>query len=83
MTASTDLIDSHVSISQCKKAIDALHAHVTLKASAAEETELLPGRESNQNVWLQIAVKTMQSQKRIMPVKMYVSSLAKIVHGQA
>jgi hypothetical protein len=65
------LIDSHVSLHQCKLAIDALHAHSLKKEQTAAETELLPGKE--QHIWLQVAIKKMQPEKKLKPFKMWVS----------
>jgi ribosome biogenesis protein UTP30 len=62
------LIDSHVSLHQCKLAIDALHAHTLKHERKAAETELLPGKE--QHVWLQVAVRKMQPEKKLKPFKM-------------
>lgn len=62
------LIDEHVSPKQCKKAIKALHAFQSKKDEKVAETELLPGKE--QFVWLQVAVKKMQPEKKLKPFKM-------------
>jgi len=62
------LIGSHVSLHQCKLAIDALHAFSLKKEQKVAETELLPGKE--QYVWLQVAVKKMQPIKKLKPFKM-------------
>ncbi|KAF8172855.1 ribosomal protein L1p/L10e family-domain-containing protein [Mycena galopus ATCC 62051] len=62
-----DLIDAHVSVQQCKKAVDALHAHAQKRAQKQEATELLPGKE--QNVWLNVTVKKIASAHRFKPVK--------------
>lgn len=67
-TVKDTLIDEHVSLNQCKKAIDALHAFQSKKDEKAAETELLPGKE--QFVWLQVAVKKMQPEKKLKPFKM-------------
>lgn len=64
------LIDEHVSMRQCKRAIESLHAHSSKREQKEAETELLPGKE--QHVWLQVAVKKMQPEKKIKPFKMYV-----------
>ena len=61
-------IDNHVSIKQCKKAITALHSHVSKKLKVKEETELLPGKE--ENVWLVVAVKQASAEKKVKPHKM-------------
>lgn len=67
----SQLIDEHVSLKQCKSAVEALHAYATKQQAAADENELLPGKE--QHVWLQVTVKRMNAQKKIKPVKMYVN----------
>ncbi|KAF7966404.1 hypothetical protein HWV62_38442 [Athelia sp. TMB] len=68
MTPQKDtLVDSHVSLNQCGLAIEALHAHTSKADAKAEETELLPGKE--QFLWLQIAVKKTQAQKKHKPFK--------------
>jgi ribosome biogenesis protein UTP30 len=72
--AKTELIDSHVSIKQCKRAIEALHAYATKLEKKRAETELLPSND--QHIWLQIAVKTMQPEQKLKPVRMCV-----IFHG--
>ncbi|KAF8843260.1 ribosomal protein L1 [Paxillus ammoniavirescens] len=65
--AKTELIDSHVSVKQCKRAIEALHAYATKLEKKRAETELLPSND--QHIWLQIAVKTMQPEQKLKPVK--------------
>lgn len=65
-----ELIDAHVSVQQCKRAIDALHAYATKLEEKRAETELLPGRE--QHIWLQITVKTMHPEQKLKPFRMYV-----------
>lgn len=64
------LVDSHVSLKQCKLAIEALYSHSSKQEQKAAETELLPGKE--QHVWLQLAVKKMQPEKKFKPFKMCV-----------
>jgi ribosome biogenesis protein UTP30 len=64
------LIDSRVSLRQCKRAVEALHAYTLKKEQKAAETELLPGKE--QHVWLQVAVKQMHPEKKLKPFKMCV-----------
>ena len=68
--AKTELIDSHVSLKQCKKAVEALHSHELKKKEKFEENQLLPAKE--QNVWLNVTVKTIPPGHRLKPVKMYV-----------
>ncbi|KIK98978.1 hypothetical protein PAXRUDRAFT_823259 [Paxillus rubicundulus Ve08.2h10] len=65
--AKTELIDSHVSVTQCKRAIEALHAYATKLEKKRAETELLPSND--QHIWLQIAVKTMQPEQKLKPIK--------------
>ncbi|KAJ7041271.1 ribosomal protein L1p/L10e family-domain-containing protein [Mycena alexandri] len=65
--ASEKLVDSHVSVEQCKRAIKALHTHSTQAAAKKQETELLPGKE--QNIWLNVTVKKLASVHRFKPVK--------------
>ncbi|KAJ7644470.1 ribosomal protein L1p/L10e family-domain-containing protein [Roridomyces roridus] len=65
--AKESLIDDHVSVPQCKRAIDAIHAHHSKHTEKQRETELLPGKE--QNLWLQVTVKKISSVHRFKPVK--------------
>ncbi|KAF7326917.1 hypothetical protein MVEN_02585600 [Mycena venus] len=62
-----ELIDAHVSVKQCKLAVQALHAHTAKAAEKKQETELLPGKE--QNVWLNVTVKKIASAHKFKPVK--------------
>ncbi|KAI0060377.1 ribosomal protein L1 [Artomyces pyxidatus] len=62
-----ELIDDHVSAQQCKRAVTALLDHALKHQQKREESELLPGKE--QHVWLQVAVKQMQPEKKIKPFK--------------
>ena len=66
--AKDEVIDGHVSSSQCKKAIEALMAHRQKIAKKKEDSELLGMRE--ENVWLVTTVKTMKSEKKLKPHKM-------------
>ena len=65
-----DLIDYHVSVKQCKRAIKALHTHALKISKAKEEKELLPGKE--ENIWLVLSVKKTTPEKKLKPHKMYV-----------
>ncbi|EIW81098.1 ribosomal protein L1 [Coniophora puteana RWD-64-598 SS2] len=65
--AKAELIDEHVSLKQCKLAVEALQKHNTKKEKELEETQLLAGKE--QHIWLQITVKRMHTEKKIKPVK--------------
>ena len=66
----SELVDGHVSVKQCKRAVDALHAYATKLEEKRAETELLPDKE--QHIWLQIAVKTMHPERKFKPFRMYV-----------
>lgn len=66
-----ELIDSHVSLVQCTRAVDALVTHESKAEEARNENELLSGKE--QNVWLVVTVKKMAPSHKIKPVKMYVA----------
>jgi ribosome biogenesis protein UTP30 len=65
---SNELIDSHVSTKQCKKAINALHSHALKIQAENEEKELLGEKE--QNIWLTIGVKKVYPEKKLKPHKM-------------
>ncbi|KAG1743188.1 ribosomal protein L1p/L10e family-domain-containing protein [Suillus paluster] len=65
--AKTELIDSHVSVKQCTKAVHALHAYASQKQKEQEENDLLPSNELY--VWLQITVKRMHPEHKIKPFK--------------
>lgn len=69
LTMSKDLIDSHVSLKQCTKAVTVLHSHETKKNDAYEQDQLLPAKE--QHIWLNVTVKTIPSGHKLKPVKMY------------
>lgn len=68
----TELIDSHVSLKQCKLAVVTLHDHESKKEEKRQETELIAGKE--QNVWLIVNVKKIQGTHMFKPTKMYVKS---------
>ncbi|KAI0035213.1 ribosomal protein L1p/L10e family-domain-containing protein, partial [Vararia minispora EC-137] len=61
------LIDEHVSVHQCKKAVDALLSHALKHQEKSKETELLGGKE--QHVWLQLTVKRMHPERKLKPYK--------------
>ena len=61
------LIDDKVSTAQVDKAVVALLTFAAKKAAEREETSLLDKEEF---VWLQIATKKMNAEKKIMPAKM-------------
>ena len=65
---SEELIDSRVSATQCKKAVDALMNHATKLAKQRDENELLGGRE--ENVWLVLTVKRSHPEKKLKPQRM-------------
>ncbi|KAF8158493.1 ribosomal protein L1p/L10e family-domain-containing protein [Crassisporium funariophilum] len=62
-----DFIDSHVSVKQCRKAVEALHSHELKKKEKFEENQLLPGKE--QNVWLNVTVKQIAANHKFKPTK--------------
>ena len=68
--AKDELVDSHVSVSQCKKAVSALAKHASKLAKQREDTELLPGKE--ENVWLVLSVKKVTPEKKLKPYRMCV-----------
>lgn len=82
MTASTKasavpdtLIDSHVSNAQSELAFKALIAHAIKHSEKQAEKDLLAGGGTGgreDNVWLQVAVKTLYPEKKLKPHKMYV-----------
>ena len=64
-----EVIDSRVSLTQVRKAVEALHAHELKKNEKFEENQLLPAKE--QNIWLNVTVKVIPSVHKLKPVKMY------------
>lgn len=68
-----ELIDSQVSLIQCKQAVEALHTHALKREQKLQESELLPGKEPN--VWLNVTVKKIPPGHKFKPVKMYVTFL--------
>jgi len=71
-----DLIDSHVSLSQCRKAVEALHSHELKKQEKFEENQILPAKE--QHIWLNVTVKTISTSHKLKPTKMYSLSFFRI-----
>ena len=67
------LIDSHVSLKQCRQAVEALHSHELKKKEKDEETQLLPGKE--QHIWLNVTIKQIPANHKLKPLKMYVSRI--------
>ena len=67
------LIDTHVSLKQCRQAVEALHSHELKKKEKSDETQLLPGKE--QHIWLNVTVKQIPIHYKLKPLKMYVSSM--------
>jgi len=64
-----ELIDSRVSQSQIRKAVEALHSHELKKKEKFEENQILPAKE--QNIWLNVTVKQVASTHKVKPLKMY------------
>jgi ribosome biogenesis protein UTP30 len=69
MSEEDDLIDSRVSLSQCRKAVEALHSHELKNKEKFEENQILPAKE--QHVWLNITVKKISPTAKVKPHKMY------------
>lgn len=67
-----ELIDSHVSVKQCRRAVTALMEYALKQQEKREESELLPGKE--ENIWLQIAVKEIHGEAKLKPHKMCVKT---------
>ncbi|KAF5314951.1 hypothetical protein D9619_007390 [Psilocybe cf. subviscida] len=65
--AQTELIDEHVSLEQCSKAVNSLHAYQIKEKEKFEEGQLLPARE--QYLWLNVTVKTLPTAHKLKPVK--------------
>ncbi|KAF9050800.1 ribosomal protein L1 [Hymenopellis radicata] len=65
--APVELIDFRVTVDQCKLAIKALHEFQSKKDAQLAESELLPGKE--QTIWLNVAVKKISAEKKLMPVR--------------
>ncbi|KAJ2971776.1 hypothetical protein NUW54_g12421 [Trametes sanguinea] len=63
----SQLIDDHVSVQQCKRAVDALLSHAAKFEEKKAETQLLAGKE--QNVWLLVNTKIMHPEKKIKPAR--------------
>jgi len=67
-----ELIDGHVSVKQCRRAVTALMEYALKQQEKREESELLPGKE--ENVWLQIAVKEIHGGAKLKPHRMCVKA---------
>ncbi|PFH54048.1 hypothetical protein AMATHDRAFT_45069 [Amanita thiersii Skay4041] len=65
--AKDEIIDNHVSLHQCKLAINALHSHESKKQERREENELLPAEAPL--VWLNVTVKRMPNDSKIKPIR--------------
>ncbi len=65
-----ELIDEHVSASQCKLAVEALLTHEVKRQAEQQESQLLPGKE--QTIWLGVTLKQMHAEKKLKPHRMYV-----------
>ncbi|KAF9005472.1 ribosomal protein L1p/L10e family-domain-containing protein [Cyathus striatus] len=62
-----ELIDSHVSLQQCKRAVEALHTHESKKQRQLEETQLLTGKEPY--IWLNVTMKSVSPTQKFKPCK--------------
>lgn len=67
-TSTDELVDNHVSLSQCEKAVIAIRNYGLKVAKKREETELISGKE--ENIWLVLTVKKTQPEKKLKPFKM-------------
>jgi ribosome biogenesis protein UTP30 len=65
-----ELIDGHVSIKQCKRAVAALMEYAFKEQQKREENELLPGKQ--ECVWLQVSVKQVHAEAKLKPHRMCV-----------
>jgi ribosome biogenesis protein UTP30 len=63
------LVDSKVSTTQCKLAIDALLKHALAHQTVKEQSALLPDR-AEQHIWLVVTVKKMFPERKLKPFKM-------------
>jgi hypothetical protein len=68
-----ELLDSHVSKSQCGLAVASLLKHSLAIQKRRDETELLGASE--ENVWLVVATKRMQPERKLKPFRMCVCPL--------
>ncbi|CAA7265519.1 unnamed protein product [Cyclocybe aegerita] len=71
MSEGDQLIDSHVSLKQCQKAVEALHSHELKQKEKFEENQLLPAKE--QHIWLNVTVKKIVARHRLKPYKIPIS----------
>ncbi|KAH8999028.1 ribosomal protein L1p/L10e family-domain-containing protein [Lactarius deliciosus] len=60
-----ELIDGHVSVKQCKRAVTALMEYALKQQHKREENELLSGKE--EYIWLQISVKRVHAEAKLKP----------------
>ncbi|KAI9450220.1 ribosomal protein L1p/L10e family-domain-containing protein [Lactarius psammicola] len=60
-----ELIDGHVSLKQCKRAVTALMEYALKQQHKREENELLSGKE--ECIWLQISVKRVHAEAKLKP----------------
>jgi ribosome biogenesis protein UTP30 len=67
-----ELIDGHVPVNQCRRAVMALMEYALKQQEKREENQLLPGNE--ENIWLQIAVKEIYGEVKLKPHKMCVNA---------
>ena len=71
MPMTPELIDDHVSVKQCKRAVTALMEYALKQQQKREENELLPGKE--EFIWLQISVKRVHGEAKLKPRRMCVN----------
>lgn len=66
--AKDELLADRVSVKQCKQAVEALHQHQAKKVQEQAANDLLP--DTDENVWLTVALKQMPPGAKLKPVKM-------------
>jgi hypothetical protein len=74
-----ELIDGHVSVKQCKRAITALLEYALKQQQKREENELLPGKE--EYIWLQVSVKRVHAEAKLKPRRMCVTCSSAFPHA--
>ena len=65
-----ELIDGHLSVKQCKRAVTALLEYALKQQQKREENQLLPGKE--EFIWLQVSVKRVHAEAKLKPRRMCV-----------
>ena len=66
-TSAATVVDGHVSVAQAEKAVKALSAYAVKARAEKEDTELIV---KDENVWLVVATKSINPQKKLKPITM-------------